>query len=131
MVYFDLPPEPAVYQPIEHVASERLVAQLKSQAAQANPHGELPPELLAVDPPIEPKNLLDEMLNASEPVPSQPAADTSANAFLFEHLAEPRFSLAQSGLPSLEPAPEDSQPTVDNIPRYCPHRASSRRASSQ
>lgn len=107
MVYFDLPPEPAVYQPIEHVVSEQIVT-------PANSQGELPPELLAIAPPVEPKNLLDELLTASEPAPPT-AASTPANAFLFEHLAEPRFSLAQSSLPSLEPAAEDSEP-VPNAP---------------
>jgi len=123
MVYFDLPPEPAVYQPVETDTSKRLGAQANSQTnsqtgsqanSQASSQSELPPKLLAIAPPVEPTNFLDKLL-ASEPAQRQsatPTADPTADAFLFEHLGEPQFSLAQNDLPSLEPSTEEAAPAT-------------------
>lgn len=91
MVYFDLPPEPAVYQPVDETSSTQRIV----QALEARDRV-LPPELLADAPLSEPKNLLDSL--SGTPLGEMPS-DRLVDA------NEP------SGLPSLEPATEEIAPS--------------------
>lgn len=136
MVYFDLPPEPAIHQPSDDRFSERLIAQT-SNASTGVFTGNLPPELWRDTPPVEPKNLLDELL-ATDKWASN-STDRSAIESALESATEPALnptskpsprpssepidSIAQSGLPTLEsPAssPPASSPPATDSPAFDP-----------
>ena len=108
MVYFDLPPEPA-HQPIDRATKRPL-----SRTTQSVPIGELPLDLWAIAPLPEPQNLLDNLLaedTSNAGAVAAPHQSAATHTVLLDPPVEPRFTLAQTELPSLAPATEAEEPT--------------------
>ena len=85
MVYFDLPPEPAVHQPVDDGATEK---------------GELPANLLAIAPPPEPENILDRLIETQ--------VDKTTP---LEHHPTHSSPTQSAQLPTLQPSPAPDEPT--------------------
>ena len=107
MVYFDLPPEPAVHQPVDDGTKEENV---------------LPAEMLAIAPLLEPENLLERLvetrLDETTPSGHRPTHSTSLQSAQLPVLepspapTEPAFS--PEAQPSGEPVPDSAIPIDSN-----------------
>lgn len=109
MVYFDLPPEPAVHQTVDDKSSDQLVAQTSIAQTSTVSAGELPLELWTEVPPPEPENLLDKLAQNDLPT-LEPATEES------EPVLDPPIptEITPDDEPSLEDLP--TTPIPDNPP---------------